>query len=178
MLKQSLTKLAWGFALIMIDIAFYGFDIFPDIIGYILFVLVLSELERRSECFEKARPFSLVLAVLSVFKVYEGLFALIGPIKYLIAVGSFCLNLLVVYYIFMGMKELCVMSGQRALADESDLLWKYYLGVKLAGFVIFVLSGIPFFTSVVIRIILVFVNMILLIFILRFLNNCSSTVVR
>jgi len=174
MLRQSLTKLAWGFALIMVDIVINGFDLLPDIIGYILFVLALGELERRSECFDKARPLSIVLAVLSAFEIHRGLLVLIGPIKYLIALATICLNLLVVYYIFMGMKEMCVMSGQRALAGESDQLWKYYMGLALAGLAVFLLSGIPFFAFI--GIVLVVANIVLLVFILRFLNSCGSLV--
>ncbi len=178
MLRQSLSKLSWGFALIMIDIHMIlnGFDLLPDIIGYILFALALGELERRSECFDKARPLSLALAVLSAFIVYRGLLDWIGQVKYLIVLASVCLNLLVVYYILMGLKEMCVMSGHRGLARESDQLWKLYLGLALVDHAVLLLSGISFFTLAEIGIILALANLVLTVFILRFINSCGSFV--
>lgn len=171
MVKRALLKMALGFAFILVDVRVgkINFDLVPDIIGYILFALAIRDLERRSECFAKARLFNLALIVVSIFTIARvgNTPSFIGPIGYLIGLAGLILKLLVVYYLLMGTKEMLVMAGNRVLAAETDRLWLYFLILSAAGILTIFIATVPVL-SVLYNLALLILSIVLLIMITRF----------
>lgn len=175
MVRRALLNMSLGFILIMVDVRVRGFDLVPDIVGYILFALAINDLERRSECYAKAKPFNFVLIALSIFTLVEtgNTPSFIGPLGYLVGIAALLLNLLVVYYLLMGTKEVLVMSGQRKLATEADRLWLYYLILKAAGVLSYLVAPIPILSGIYIVALLV-LNIVLAATYFKFLNASAE----
>src|SRR5690606_14384419 len=57
----------WGFLLTMLDFRINGFDILPDILGFIFFAIGINALLAESEHFQQAQKFNLVMILLSIF---------------------------------------------------------------------------------------------------------------
>ena len=71
-LDMSGLKLAfWGLLLTVINIRIQGFDIFPDVIGYIMVIVGLGRIEKYSGCFSSAKIAAYLLTVLSLFNIWQ-----------------------------------------------------------------------------------------------------------
>jgi hypothetical protein len=176
--RDGLMKFYFGFLFIMIDFKFQGIDVLPDIIGYILFAVGLSALALNSEYFNKAKPLNYVLIILSILSIYEkptqgsgiqlGTFGIFGI---LLGVIGTILNLLVVYYIFMGIKDMAVEHND--LRQEADQRWKQYLYLQIAALASFALIFIPPLALIFI-VALFIVSIILTVVIMGFIKRCSE----
>ena len=71
MIQKAFRNFYFGFLFVMIDFRLNGFDILPDIIGYIFFVVGLSSLLNINEHFSKARIYHIIMLVLSFFSIEE-----------------------------------------------------------------------------------------------------------
>jgi hypothetical protein len=181
MYKSGFDKLFWGFFFIMIDFKLNGFDIFPDIIGYILFAIGFGILATNSIYFERARNYNIPMIILSIFSIYEkpaevtggvhlGQFGLIGVV---LTILSIALTLLVVYNLFMGIKDMAEKQGLMFIYDDADSCWRQFIFLQLAALLIFVLIFIPVFALVFI--IVMFVLSIVITFsIMRFMKKCGE----
>jgi hypothetical protein len=148
--QGGLMKLYWGFLFIMIDFRLQGIDVLPDIVGYLLFAAGFGILMSNSEYFNKARNFNIPMIILSIFEIYEkpaqgggiqlGSFGIFGV---LIGIASIILSLLVIYNLFMGIKEMANQQGQMELYEESDRRWNQYLILQIASIFAFILIFIP-----------------------------------
>jgi len=67
MVANGFNKLYWGFLFILIDFRINGFDILPDIIGYILFAFAFSALASGSSHFVLAGRYNIPMIILSTF---------------------------------------------------------------------------------------------------------------
>jgi hypothetical protein len=164
----------------MIDFKINGFDILPDIIGYILFAVGLSILAENSIYFVKARNFNIPMMILSVFSIYEkpaqGGGIQLGPLGLfgvLVAVAALVLGLLVVYNLFMGIKEMAESRGQIDIYEEADKRWNQYLLLQLAAILAFILVFIPPLAIVYIIIMLI-ASIALTVFIMQFMKRCGE----
>ncbi|MBD7968348.1 hypothetical protein [Paenibacillus gallinarum] len=61
--EKALRRLAWGFTLLILDINIMGFDIFNDLLGYILILYSLSSLEAESALFQKVKWITLLFLI-------------------------------------------------------------------------------------------------------------------
>lgn len=65
-LYKSITKFAFGFLIILININLSGFDILPDFAGYILFISAISELSDKYKKIHLLKPLAIILLIWSV----------------------------------------------------------------------------------------------------------------
>lgn len=178
--ENGFGKLYWGFLFIMIDFRIQGFDILPDIIGYILFAIGFSVLAVNSEYFKKAANFNIPMIILSVFSIYEKLaqgggihFGPFGPLGVLLAVAGFVLGLLVVYNLFMGIKDMAEKQEQMDMCEEAGQRWEQYLLLQLAALFAIVLFFVPFI-SIICVIALLIASIAMTVVIMRFMKKCGE----
>lgn len=182
MIVDNLQKFKWGFFFIMIGFRIQGFDIFPDIIGYIFFAIAFSNLKNSSDYFAKAFNFNLPLIFISLFSIYqapsqqEGI--QLGPwggLGIFISIVSFILNLMTVYYLFKGIRELEESFDDTYLANEAERRWNHYLILQTAMLLSFMTVFIPVFAFLYMLVIL-FAAIGVLIGIINFLRRCIDSV--
>lgn len=180
MIEKGLNKLYWGFLFIMLSFKIQGFDILPDIIGYLFFASGFIDLASSSAYFNEASKYNIPMIVLSIFSVYErpvqgggihlGAFGVFGiPI----AIAAVVLNLLVVYNLFMGIKDMAKKKGQAEIVNEADKRWEQYKLLKIAAVFSYLIIFIPPLAVVYITVIFV-ITVILTIVILGFIKRCSA----
>ncbi len=180
--ENGFGKLYWGFLFIMISFRIQGFDILPDIVGYLLFASGFSSLASRSAYFGTAAKYNIFMAILSVFSLYQfpaqnqGQVVNFGPLGILsipLTIASFILNLLVVYNLFMGIKEIAEKSGQTDLAQESMDRWREYKILQIAVISSFILIFIPAI-AIIFVIVLLIMSIIIAVSIMSFIKKCGE----
>lgn len=161
----------------MLDFKIQGFDILPDIIGYILFYLGFKILLETSMHFGKAKSFNIVMIIISVFTIYEkpvqnqGIN--INPLGLVIGLASLIFGLLVVYHLFMGIKEIAYEKECDFIADEADKRWNQYLLLQLAALFAFLMIFIPTFL-IMYMIFLLITSLVMAFIILGFMKRCGE----
>lgn len=178
---NAFNKFYWGFLFIMIDFRLQGFDILPDIVGYLFFAAGFSILASNSEYFKKAGRQNIGMILLSVFSIYEppaqgeGIqLGQLGVFGILIGILSIIFSLLVVYNLFMGIKEMSLGSGRTDIYDEADNKWRQFLALQVSSLLVLVLIFIPPL-AVISIIVLLIVSVILTISIMRFMKVCGDS---
>lgn len=179
--ESGFNKLYWGFLFVMLSFRIQGFDIFPNIVGYLFFASGLRQLISSSEYFNIAAKYNFPMIILSIFTIYQvpaqsGGFnvGLLGIFSIPIAIASFVLNLLVVYNLFMGIKDMAKKREQSNLVIEADEKWNQYKLLQIASVCSFIFIFIPLLGVIYIIAILV-ISIILTISILGFIKRCSES---
>ncbi|MBC8062387.1 MAG: hypothetical protein H7Y18_17200 [Clostridiaceae bacterium] len=177
--KSGFNKLFLGLLFIMLSFRIQGFDILPDIVGYLFLASGFSTLISSSSYFSIAAKYNIPMIILSLFSIYQnpvqGPGIQLSPLlifSITIAIASFVLNLLVIYNLFMGIKDMAEKQDQSDLMKESDERWKQYRLLQIAILFSLILIFIPVLALVYI-IVLFILSIILTIGILRFLKKCS-----
>lgn len=180
MTESGFNKLYWGFLFTMLSFRIQGFDIFPDIVGYLFFAAGFSSLVSSSNYFSIAARYNMFMIILSIFSIYqspaqgEGLnLGILGIFSIPIAIASFALNLLVIYNLFMGIKDMAEKQQQYDFARESDEKWNKYKMLQIATLCAFIIIFIPLIGVLYIIVIFV-ITIILLISILGFVKRCNE----
>lgn len=150
MCERGFSKFYWGFLLIMLNFRIQGFDLLPDIIGYLFFASGFKDLSSKSPYFITAARFNIPMIILSIFSIYQapvqggGIhFSSLGIIGIPIMIASFILDLLVVYNLFAGIKDMANKTAQADIEEEADSKWNIYLILKLASLLAFAVIFIP-----------------------------------
>lgn len=176
MYAEGISKLYWGFLFIMVDFRIMGFDIFPDIVGFIFFAIGFGLLASGSEFIVKARSLNIAMIFLSIFSLYEapaqGGGVHVAPFwtfSVLIGIGT----LLVVYNLFMGVKDLAVQQEQQQLAEEAEARWKQFWMLQVAVLAAFLLIFIPALGFLYVIALLV-ASIALTVVIMRYLKRCEE----
>ena len=177
----ALSKFYWGFLFIMVDFRLNGIDLLPDIVGFILFAVGFGLLAAESDYFNQARKLNMVMIILSIFSIYEapaqdgGIhIAPDWPLGLIIGICSLVFTLLVVYNLFMGVRELAERAGRHELAAEAEQRWKQFLILQVAGAGAFLIIFIP--PLAFIYIISLFVaSIILTVLIMGFIKRCEQS---
>ncbi|WP_238881721.1 hypothetical protein [Clostridium sp. YIM B02551] len=179
MVEKGLSKLYLGFIFIMLSFRIQGFDIFPDVVGYVLFAFAFRDLNSRSEFFSLASKYNIALIVLSIFSIYqrptqaEGIhFGSLGILGAVIGIVVVVLNLLVVYNIFMGIHDVAYTQEQYELAEASQKKWKLYLTLQIAVWMVLILIFIPIL-ALIYTFAIFAATIIITISIINFINKCS-----
>lgn len=146
MIVSGFNKFYLGFIFIMIDFKVMGVDILPDIIGFIFFAIGFNMLSGKSDYFIKAENFNIPTIIISVFYIYQkpalddviqfsqfGLFGILVDIVYL------ALNLLVVYNLFMGIKDLAKIKVNIGIIEKTDKWWNHYLKFHVISILLLIL---------------------------------------
>lgn len=178
--ESGFKKLYWGFIFIMLSFRIQGFDILPDIVGYLVLASAFSSLASSSTYFSIAAKYNIPMIALSIFSIYqspvqgEGVhLGQFGILSIPIAIASFVLNLLVIYNLFMGIKDMSEKRQQSDLAQESVERWNQYKMLQIASLFSIILIFIPILALVYVIVLLV-LSIILLIGILNLLKTCSE----
>ncbi|GIP32106.1 hypothetical protein [Paenibacillus sp. J2TS4] len=161
----------------MIDFRIQGFDILPDIIGYILFAVGFSTLAEQSSYFKKAGNLNIFMIFLSIFSIYEqpdtGGGIHFNPMGMVVGIVSLILGLVIVYYLFMGIKEMANRQEKTTIYEEAEKRWTQYLLLQVAAMVAFVMIIIPPLAIIYIVALFVF-SIALTILIMRFMKRCEQ----
>jgi hypothetical protein len=171
-------QLFWGF-LFMFDFRINKFDILPDFIGYILFIMGLSKLLDLNENFNKAKKFAIPLIALSLPGIYEIKIENFSSTEiwvivlfYILSTVTIVLDLCMVYFICKGIKSLALAKGKTMLYNKADVRWKLYLTVAVITSLMLILIGLPQF--IVILIIPLFVFSLIVLILMMLLMNESE----
>ncbi len=164
----------------MVDFRIQGFDILPDIIGYILFAIGLGMLLPNSDYFSKARTLTFPMIILSAFTIYErpaqggGIQVnALYPFTILIGIASIILSLFVIYNLFMGIREMAAHSNQMDIQAEAEERWKQYLLLQIGMIFVFIMIFVPLIG--VIYILAIFIaSLMLVIKIMAFMKRCEE----
>lgn len=182
--ESGLNKLYWGFIFIMLSFRIQGFDILPDIVGYLFFASGFVELASSNTYFNIAAKYNISMIILSIFSIYQtpvqGGGINLGPLGIFsipIGIASFVLNLLVVYNLFMGIKNMAEKREEFDLVKESNERWNQYKILQIAVLFSYILIFIPPL-AVVYIIVLFVISIILTIGILGFLKRCSESLIK
>lgn len=170
-------KLLWGFTFLF-DIRIQGFDILPDIIGYILFYQGLSILEDKNDFFNKGKRFALPMIVISIFDIYQrnvpmselqsSSSVVIGIIFGLIIA---IINLLMVYNICYGIKLEAKKINNFDLESQANNIWNLYLISSILVSTSFILLGLLQLFFIIVFV----VSIISYILMLRLMNTASNS---
>ncbi len=175
----SIIKL--GILFTLLDFKIQGFDILPDIIGYIFFAIGFSILASSSEHFIVASKFNIPLIILSMFSIYERpvqggriQFCILGPFSVIIVIIAVILNLKLMYHLFKGICEIAKRVDEMELYKESNQKWNQYLTLQLTTLLSFILISIPVLGSILV-IFLIIAYIILAIAIMGFIKRCGES---
>jgi predicted Co/Zn/Cd cation transporter (cation efflux family) len=120
------------------------------------------------------------MIILSLFSIYQrpvqngGInLGQLGLFSIAIAIASFVLNLLVVYNLFMGIKDMAEKQQKYNLVKESDEKWNQYKLLQIAILCAFIIIFIPLI-GVIYFIAIFVITIILLIGILGFIRRCNE----
>lgn len=178
--QSGFSKLYWGFLFELIDFRINGFDIFPNVVGYILFFVGFGILAQNSLYFVKARNLSIPMIILSLFSIYEktgqesGIqLGDLGILSIPVAIVSIVLSIFVVYNLFRGIKEMSENQVQMDLYSEADDRCRQYLILQVAAISVFVLILIP--ALAVVFIILIYIlTIVITVRIMQFMKRCGE----
>jgi succinate dehydrogenase/fumarate reductase cytochrome b subunit len=156
----------WGFVFFL-DIRIGGFDILPNIIGYILILRGLTELKNINDYFRKANGYTVILIFTSIlnFILYfiQTLYntAIIYVIIQLIITIAF---LCLVFSICNGIKE---MSDDLYIEKRATDSWKLFL----ASVILTIIN--TFVLSIIVSILVIILSIITLISMLRLFKEAE-----
>ncbi|MFS0724643.1 hypothetical protein [Paenibacillus sp. 1P07SE] len=175
MIRDGFSKFFWGFLFIMFNFRIQGFDILPDVIGFILFAVGFRTLARESDSFERAKLFNFGLIFLSLFSLYqspnrEGEF---NPLGFFVGIATLVLLLIVVHHLLAGIKDMASRQERPDLVAEAGQKWTYFLVFQIATLLLFVMILIPPL-FVVMGLALFVVAIVLMIILMRFMSRCGE----
>lgn len=176
-IRSAFDKLGWGFLFIMIDFRLQGFDILPDVIGYLFFAAGLSALAEQNEMFKKAVPLNVVMIIISIFSIYErpaqegGVY--FNPFGMLIGILSLIFGLFVAYLVFRGIQQMADEHGAKDINEEAGKRWTQYLALQMAAIAAYLLLFIPPLAVVYIVALLV-VSFMLTFLIVGYMRRCGE----
>lgn len=154
MVEKAFNKFCWGFFFILLGFRIQGFDIIPDIVGYILFALSFNSMVEYSEHFEKAKVFNYIMIFLSIFTIYErpqqqGTAVIQsnipGVLTILMGIAGAVITLIIVYHIFAGIIEMATRQRKPEIAEQADKKWTQFIVIQLAILGLFLFMIIPAF---------------------------------
>lgn len=173
MYSNGFRKFYWAFLFILLDFRVEGFDILPDIIGYMLIYSGLSAFEDENEYFEKAKKMALPILLISIFYIYAspGSNLEIGLTTVIGIIGEI-LSLLLVYNLFMGIRQMGQKSRKDHIILEAESSWRFYLTLKVVTLaqILFIIAPVMYVYYIII---LFFTNIFVVIKIMKFMNMCK-----
>lgn len=112
--EKALRLMAWGFALLILDFKIMNFDIFNDLLGYVLILYSLSSLEAESALFQKVKWITFILFIESFIRgwipnINRGLWSQdISLISIIYGQVSSLVNLLMIVLLFTSLGQLSI----------------------------------------------------------------------
>ncbi len=148
-------KLFWGF-IFLFDFRLGGFDILPDIIGFILIFIALNAMKEQNGHYRRSSVLALPLIFISIFDIYQNPSAEASLFGILIGLMVGVLSIVMVYGICMGIMEEAAKTGDADLGHKAMSRWKIYLVaniIVLAAIIIPVLGAVLFIPALILGII-------------------------
>lgn len=146
----------WGLLFLLINFDVQGYDILPDFIGYILFVIGFTQLRDYNHRFSTARIISIILLILSFLNEYVFSVTVTGVFIYiltLLGVIYKILELVLIYHLCKGISEVALSRDENQLAETAMLRWKLYFWGMIATTILFFLVFIsPIFIGILLLI--------------------------
>lgn len=177
--EGAFKKLFWGFLFILINFRIMGIDILPDFIGYGLFFMAFEDLEGNNYRLTTAKNLSIVMIILSLFTIYEvpsqrGVYSSpFGGFGALIGIAAFICNLMLIYNLFMGIKDLAIQKNMNEIAYEAEERWRGYMWLLVAICLGIVFISIPLI-GLLYAIGLFIAGIVIAVQIMKFMNKCSK----
>lgn len=153
---SGLKLVFWGMLFVAVNIRIMGFDLAPDVIGYILVIVGLGRIEAYDDHFSAAKKMAFVLAALSLANIVQapaqpgsissagawpsspdsvafnaGIFGGILWLATLMMVVGIAANLYFFYQMSLGMKNLLLQVGDESLAKTCDDRWKLIMASEI-----------------------------------------------
>ncbi len=172
-MANSFFMISLGFLFALIDFTVEGFDILPDILGFVFFAIGLNALSVHNESFVKARNFNIALIVFALLHFFTSKSINIFAFNRILDFIYFLLSLLVVYNIFNGIKDISSVRGKQHLYNEAELRWKQYLMLHIAGFLSFILLIIPPLVVIYVLALLI-LNILYVVKTMNFMKRCGE----
>lgn len=180
MRKTGFGVLCWGFFFDMFDFRINNFDILPDIIGHILFLVGLMSLVSYNGYFSKAKNYSILMIVMSIIGIFLKVNTGIGVntqdfigVELLLTIATLIIYLLLLYNIFMGIKELATVEGINEVYDEADKRWVQFVWLQILIIPGIIIMFIPIINLIYIVSILI-ANIVLAINIMKLMRKCEN----
>lgn len=176
----------YGLILTVININIQGFDIFPDVVGYIMAIIGLGKVATYEEKFDLARRIASILTILAAINIIKpqnqdpsvsagalqmnsvnysaGIFGNIPWLATLLMLAGMAASIAFAYAMCMGMKNLLIRTGDEALARICQDRWKLLLisQIGLTASMLLALTGFPLIIAATIAFaIFAFISMIL-----------------
>ena len=136
-----------GFLLIFLDLTLYAnqfsIEILSDFIGYVFIVMGLDELAKESPCFQKIRPYAVVMGVYSavIFALnFLGLGNMFFPLDWLLGIVALIVSFYISYVIIQGVED---MERHYQYDLNSVKLKSIWLGMVVTQGACYVLALIP-----------------------------------
>ena len=161
---MGFNRIFWGM-LFMFDFRIGGFDILPDIIGYILFFLGLNILENKDSYFKTAKKFTYPLLIISLIDIYQSPREFYGITSYeimifIVSIISTISFILLIYNVCKGIGHMARIKEKHDLDDISTKRWQYFLMVHVFS-IISIIVGLVFPALLLIIVIPLFVAMLI-----------------
>ena len=138
---SGLRLVFWGLIITAINIRIQGFDIFPDVVGYIMVIVGLGRIEKCEGNFTSAKIMAYVLTAISLVNIYQapsgsvnfsaGIFGAIPWLAALLMIAGMLANIAFAYFICLGLKNLLIKVGDHTLAGICDDRWKLILAAEI-----------------------------------------------
>ncbi len=164
---RGLQLALYGLLFTAINIRIQGFDIVPDVVGYIIAIIGLGRIQMYEAKFLEAKRVACLLTVLSAINIVQfpadqtediigttaqsvnfsaGILGNNPWLAMLFMVAGTAAHLYFVYTMCMGMKALLIKVGDEVLARTCDDRWKLILvaQVGLLASLVTALAAIPF----------------------------------
>lgn len=180
MITDGFNKFYWGFLFILFSFRIQGFDILPDVIGYILFAIGFHRLAEQSEYFVKIKTMNSIMILLSLFSIYErpaqdgGIH--INPLGIVVGLASAVLLIVIVYHLMMGIKDMALERERPDIEQEASQKWTYFLVFQIATLCTFIMIFIP--PLFVVAVVGLFIaSIVLIVVLMRFMRLCGEQLV-
>lgn len=131
-MRKTYFQVSWGIALLIFDIRIIGFDILPDLLGYLLIFIGLSQLESIDRRFAIGKWTAAVLALLSItlfIKQNVIPFNQLQTITYdqllWSSIGTVC-EMIIFFGIYAGIHAFAKKCNHNVLASSARARWITY----------------------------------------------------
>jgi len=110
-MRGHFSQLFWGLLLVILDFSINGFDLFPDIVGYLLVAAGCSGLADMSHRFSTARAMAFALAILWLIG-----FAIHGEFRIFYGISRTLANCAFMWQLLGGIADFATTRGRMDLA--------------------------------------------------------------
>ncbi|MWV43429.1 hypothetical protein GRF59_07260 [Paenibacillus sp. HJL G12] len=155
--------LFWGF-LFLIDIRINGFDVLPDVIGYVLFFLGFVKLENRfrSQHFHKAKNMSVGMIVLSMMSlVLSWTSPQAWAFYFLFITMLTILKLYIVFHLCYGISDLAGRRGLHEFQNKAIQRWRWFIAVAAAVFIMMLIAPLAPMLVMIMSIVLLIASLVI-----------------